>query len=130
MYPLHTNPVPSTSTYIPRPTSTFKPITPASQQPVKAQHKQNHTEEFSPQSSLPCGQPTPVSSNNTTNTPSQNTPPQQMLHPATSMQTYHASPNNHVTQNKQSSPFNTGINPSAQPFIPAAGTQFVSNSPP
>ena len=68
MYPLHTNPLPSTSAFIPRPTSTFQPIVPASPQPVKTQDTQKQNTESSPQSSLPCGQQTPISSNNTTNT--------------------------------------------------------------
>ena len=53
-----------------------------------------------------------------------------MLHLPTSIQTHHALQNNDVMQDKQSSLLNTGINPSAKPFIPAAGTQPVSNTPP
>ena len=49
MYPLLTNPSPSTSTSVPRSTSTFEPISP--QQLTK-----NQNTESSPQSSLPCGQ--------------------------------------------------------------------------
>ena len=61
MYPLPTNPSPSTSTSVPRPTSTFEPIS--------LQQLTNNTEtqntESSPQSSLPCGQRTPASSTST-----------------------------------------------------------------
>ena len=49
MYPIHTNALPSTSTSSPRPTSTFKPISPQ-------QLTENQNTESSPQSSLPCGQ--------------------------------------------------------------------------
>ena len=52
MYPLPTNPSPSTSTSVPRPTSTFKPISP---QQLTNSTENQHTES-SPQSSLPCGQ--------------------------------------------------------------------------
>ena len=128
MYPL-----PSTSTFIPRPTSTFQHIVPASPQPVKTQSTQNQNTESSPQSSLPCGQWTPISSNNTTNTPSQGTPPQPVVHPQpqplTPTQMHHTPPTPHITQNKQPSPLKTDVNPSTQPFIPAAETQPVSSSP-
>ena len=49
MYPLPTNPSPSTSTSVPRPTSTLEPISPQ-------QLTENQNTEASPQSSLPCGQ--------------------------------------------------------------------------
>ena len=49
MYPIHTNALPSTSTFSPRPTSTFEPILPQ-------QLTENQNTESSPQSSLPCGQ--------------------------------------------------------------------------
>ena len=52
MYPLPTNPSPSTSTSVPRPTSTFEPISP--QQLTNSTETQNT--ESSPQSSLPCGE--------------------------------------------------------------------------
>ena len=64
MYPLPTNPSPSTSTSVPRPTSTFEPISP--QQLTNS--TENHNTESSPQSSLPCGQRTPTSSTNTSDT--------------------------------------------------------------
>ena len=52
MYPVPTNPSPSTSTSVPRPTSTFEPI--SLQQLTNS--TENHNTESSPQSSLPCGQ--------------------------------------------------------------------------
>ena len=118
MYPLHTTPLPSSSMFIPRPTPTFQPIIPASQQPVNSQHtnKQQNIES-SPESSLPCGQRTPTHSDSITNTQSQNTPPQPVVpsHPQehTPMQTQNTSPP--TTQNKQPSPIRTDINPSTSP---------------
>ena len=73
MYPLPTNPSPSTSTSVPRPTSTFEPISPQ-------QLTENQNTESSPQSSLPCGQQTPASSTSTSDTSSQHTPPQDINH--------------------------------------------------
>ena len=102
MYPLHTSSLPSTSTFIPRPTSTFEPISP---QQVTTPNTENQNTESSPQSSLPCGQQTPTSSTSTSDTPSQNTLPQLFVHsqpqPRTPTQTHHTSPNpiNHKTYN-------------------------------
>ena len=76
MYPLPTNPSPATSTSVPRPTSTFKSISP--QQLTNSTENQNT--ESSPQSSLPCGQRTHASSTSTSDTPSQHTPPQPFVH--------------------------------------------------
>ena len=95
MYPLPKTPLPSTSGFVPKPTSTFQPIFPASPQPVKTQGAQNQNTESSPQSSLPCGQWTPISSNNTTNTPSQGTHPQPQ--PLTPTQMYHTPPTPCIT---------------------------------
>ena len=64
-YPLHTNSLPSPST--------FEPISP---QQVTTPDTTNQNMESSPQSSLPCGQQTPTSSTNNSDTPSQDTPPQ------------------------------------------------------
>ena len=50
MYPLPQTPVPSTSNFVPRPNSAFRPISPVTGQP---------NNEASPGSSLPCGQGTP-----------------------------------------------------------------------
>ena len=93
MYPLPTNPLPSTSTSVPRPTSTFKPISP--QQLTNS--TENKNTESSPQSSLPCGQRTPTSSTNTLDTPSQHTP----------TQPHHTSPKPHKPQAMQHSPVKT-----------------------
>ena len=65
MYPLHTNLLPSTSTSVPRPTSTFEPISP---QQITTPNTKSQNTESSPQSSLPCGQQTPTSSTNTSHT--------------------------------------------------------------
>ena len=85
MYPLHTNSLPSTST--------FKPFSP---QQVTTPNTKNQNTESSPQSSLPCGQQTPTSSTNTSDTPSQDTPPQPFVHsqpqPCTPTQMHHTSP--------------------------------------
>ena len=100
MYPLHTSSLPSTSTFVPRPTSTFEPISP---QQVTTPNTKSQNTESSPQSSLPCGQQTPTSSTNTSDTPSQNTPPQSFVHsqpqPCTPTQTHHQNPINHKTCN-------------------------------
>ena len=48
MYPLPKTPLPSTSGFVPKPTSTFQPIVPASPQPVKTQGTQNLNTESSP----------------------------------------------------------------------------------
>ena len=48
MYPLPKTPLPSTSGFVPKPTSTFQPIVPASPQPVKTQGTQNQNTESSP----------------------------------------------------------------------------------
>ena len=58
MYPLPTNPSPSISTSVPRPTSTFEPNSPQ-------QLTENQNTDSSPQSSLPCGQQTPANSTGT-----------------------------------------------------------------
>ena len=65
MYPLPQPPLPCTSSFIPRPSSMFQPITPAAPSPVtggiaaKPFHEQQ-SKETSPGSSLPCGQGTPI----------------------------------------------------------------------
>ena len=123
MYPLHTNPLPSTSTFVPRPTSTFEPISP--QQITTPNTKNQNTE-----SSLPCGQRTPTSSTNTSDTPSQDTPPQPFVHsqPHTPTQTHHTSPKSHKPQDIQCSPVKTNINPPTQPSIPDEEAQRVPKS--
>ena len=65
MYPLPQTPLPCTSGFIPRPSSMFRPITPAAPSPtsggvaVNPVHEQQSKETF-PGSSLPCGQGTPT----------------------------------------------------------------------
>ena len=103
MYPLHTNSLPSTSTFVPRPTSTFEPISP---QQVTTPDTTNQNTESSPQSSLPCGQQTPTSSTNNSDTPSQDTPP----------------------QGNQPSPVKTNVNPPTQPSISDEETQQIPKS--
>ena len=73
MYPLHKTPIPSTSGFIPRPTSTFKPVAPAnSQHTADAQNiYQQQSIGSSPGSSLLCGQCTPTASVRNTSTPLQ-----------------------------------------------------------
>ena len=129
MYPLHTNSLPSTSTFVPRPTSTFQPI---SSQQVTTPDTKNQNTESSPQSSLPCGQQTPTSSTNTSDTPSQATPPQPFVHsqpqPFSPTQMHHTSPKPHKPQDKQPSPVKTNVNPPTQPFIPDVETQCIPKS--
>ena len=129
MYPLHTNSLPSTSTSVSRPTSTFQPI---SSQQVTTPDTKNQNTESSPQSSLPCGQQTPTSSTNTSDTPSQDIPPQPFLHsqpqPFTPTQMHHTSPKPHKPQDKQPSPVKTNVNPPTQPSIPDIETQRIPKS--
>ena len=123
------NSLPSMSTFTPRPTSTFKPISP---QQVTTPDTKNQNTESSPQSSLPCGQQTPTSSTNTSDTPSQDTPPQLFVHsqlqPFTPTQMHHTSPKPHKPQDKQASPVKTNINPPTQPSIPDVETQRIPKS--
>ena len=145
MYPPPKTPLPSTSGFVPRPTPTFQPIAPAtSPEPVNT-HNTNGQQntETSPESSLPCGQWTPIGSTSASSTPSQHTPPQLVVppQPATpqshkpdniqlhtqSQKTPQSSP---TTQSIQQSPIRTNTNLATQPFIPAAAThQSVSSSP-
>ena len=101
MYPLPTNLSPSTSTSALRPTSTFEPISPQ-------QLTDNQNTESSPQSSLPCGQQTPASSTNTSDTSSQHTSPQPFVHsqpqPHNPTAMHHTSPKPHKQQDIQHSP--------------------------
>ena len=68
MYPPPKTPLPSTSGYVSKPTPTFQPIAPAtSPEPVNTHHTNRQPNaETSPESSLPCGQWTPVSKHSTT----------------------------------------------------------------
>ena len=63
MYPLPWTPRPSTSGFIPRPSSTFQPIMPAAPSPATEEAKPPQTpqsQESLPGSSIPCGQETPT----------------------------------------------------------------------
>ena len=72
MYPLPKTPLPSTSSFVPRPTPTFQPIAPDTlPETVNTHHTHNPPNiETSPESSLPCGQWAPVGSTSTNSTPS------------------------------------------------------------
>ena len=69
MYPLPQTPLPCASGFIPRPSSMFRPITPAAPSPAtggvaaKPVHEQPSKETF-PGSLLPCGQGTPTAPTN------------------------------------------------------------------
>ena len=65
MYPLPPTPLPCTSGFIPRPSSTFQPITLAAPSPATGgvaakPFNAQQSKETSPGSSLPCGQGTPT----------------------------------------------------------------------
>ena len=77
MYPLPKTPLPSTSSFVPRPTPTFQSIVPdTSPEPVNTHHTNNpQNVETSPESSLPMG------STSTNSTPSQHTPRQLVVPP-------------------------------------------------
>ena len=145
MYPLPKTPLPSTSGFVPRPTPIFQPIAPdASSEPVKTHHtNEPQNAETSPESSLPCGQWTPIGSTSTNSTPTQHTPLQSVVPPQPATPQSHNSDNVHphtqpqktapsspTTQPKQQSPIRTNTNLATQPSIPAAETHHpVSSSP-
>ena len=84
MYLLPKTPLPSTSGFVPRPTPTFQPITPGPPpKAVKTHHTNNpQSVETLPESSLPCGQWTPMGLTSTNSMPSQHpSPPQSVVHP-------------------------------------------------
>ena len=135
---------PPPKTPLPTPTPTVQPITPAaSPEPVNTHHtNEQQNAETSPESSLPCGQQTPIGSTSITSTPSQHTPPQSVVSPQPATPQSHRSDNIHshtqsqqtpqsspTTQSKQQSPIRTNTNLASQPFILAAGKQSVSSSP-
>ena len=90
-------PLPSTLGFVPRPTPTFQPIAPAaSPETVNTHHTNGQPNaETSPESSLPCGQRTPIGSTSITNTPSQHTPPQLVVPPQPATPQLHNSDNIH-----------------------------------
>ena len=138
MYPLPKTPLPSTLGFVPKSTPTFQPIAPDT---VTTHHANNpQSVETSPRSSIPCRQQTPSESTSTNSTPSQHTPPQLVVpQPATSQSTNPSNTPTHAqsnktpqpsspTQLKQQSPIGADVNPSTQPFIPAAETQPVEST--
>ena len=145
MYPPPKTPLPSTSGFVPRPTPTFPPIAPdASPEPVNTHHtNEPQNAETSPESSLPCGQQTPIGLTSTNSTPMQHTPPQSVVPPQLATPHSHNSDNIHLhtqpqktpqssptTQPKQQSPIGTNTNLATQPCIPATEThESVSSSP-
>ena len=102
MYPPPKTPLPSTSGFVPRPTPTFQPIAPStSPEPVNTHHTNGQQNaETSPESSLPCGQWTPIGSTSITSTPSEHTPPQWVVPP----QPLHHSRTIQITYNHTHSP--------------------------
>ena len=137
MYPLPKTPLPSTSSFVPRPTPMFQPIVPDTTTETDNTHHTNNPQnvETSPESSLPCGQWTPMGSTSTNSTPSQHAAPQLVVPPQL------ATPQSHNSNNmpphtqsqktpqssptappKQQSPIETNTNPATQPSIPAAET--------
>ena len=139
MYPLPKTPLPSTLGFVPKPTPTFQPIV----LDTSSIHHANNPQsvETSPGSSLPCGQQTPRESTSTNSTPSQHTTtvscaskPSTLRSPNPSNTPAHTQSNKtpqppSPTQLKQQSTIRTDVNPSTQPFIPAAETQPVSSAP-
>ena len=145
MYPPPRTPLPSTSGFVLKPSSTFQPIASAVPPLAVNTHQTDgqQSAEMSPGSSLPCGQQTPIGSASITSTPSQHTPPQSVvppqpatpqsynlnnIHPHT--QSQHTSQSSPTTQSRQQSPIRTNTNLPTQPFIPAAEThKSMSSSP-
>ena len=141
MHPLLKTPIPSTSGFIPRPTSTFKPVAPANSQHMADPQNiyQQQSIGSSPGSSLPCGQHTPTASVRNTSTPPQvTTPPQpatpQLPNPNSFNTPQHCAHSSSILlpiqQPRQQSPLQTNINPSTQSFIPAAATHTTMSSTP
>ena len=125
MYPLPTNPSPSTSTSAPRPTSIFKPSSPQ-------QLTEDQNTESSLQSSLPCGQRTPAGLTSSSDTPSPHTPPQPFVdsqqQPQIPTPTHHTSPKPHKPQDIPHSPVKTIVNLPTQPPISDEEQQRVPKS--
>ena len=89
MYQLPRTSLPCTSSFVPKPSSTFQPIASAAPPLAVNTHQTDRQQstETSPESSLPCG------SASVTSTPSQHTPPQLVVPPQTATpQSYN--PNN------------------------------------
>ena len=145
MYPQPKTPLPSTSGFVPMPSSTFQPIASAAPPPAVNTHQTDGQQSaaMSPGSSVPCGQWTPIGSISITSTPSQHTPPQSVVPPQPATPQLHSSDNIHshtqsqdtpqsspTTQSRQQSPIRINTNLPTHPFIPAAEThKSVSSSP-
>ena len=129
MYPPPKTLLPSTSGFVPRPTPTFQPIAPATSPEAENTHHTNRQQsaETSPESSLLCGQWTPIGLTSITSTPPQHTPPQSVVPPQPATPQSHNSDNLHshtqsqetpqsspTTQSMQQSPFRTNTNPATQ----------------
>ena len=98
MYPPPKTPLPSTSGFVPKPSSTSQPIASAAPPPVVNTHLTDgqQSAEMSPGSSLPCGQHTPIGSASITSTPSQHTPPQLVVPPQPATPQLHNPDNTHT----------------------------------
>ena len=145
MYPLPKTPLPTTSGFVLRPTPTFQPIIPDTATETANTHHTNNLQNVgtSLESSLPCGQWTPMGSTSTNSTPSQHAPPQLVVPPQLTTPQSHNSnntpPHTQFQKTPQSSPtappqqqfpIGTNTNLVTQPSIPAAEThQPVSSSP-
>ena len=103
MYPPPETPLPSTSGFVPRPTPTFQRIAPAASPETDNTHHTNGQQnaETSPESSLPCGQRTPIGSTSITSTPSQHTPPQSVVPPQPATPQSHKLDNTHTCNPKR-----------------------------
>ena len=107
-------PLPSTSGFVPRRTPTFQPIAPdAFPEPVNTHHtNEQQNAETSPESSLRCGQWTPIGSTSINSTPSQHTPPQSVVPPQPATPQSHNSDNIHPHTQSQKTPQSS---PTTQP---------------
>ena len=117
MYPQHTN--------LSHPTSN-PPRTTSNSQPTST----NNSTEFSPQSSLPCGQRTRAALTSSSDVPSSRTPPQMFTksshQPKIPTHTQQTSPTPHRQQVK--TPLKTNINQSSQSSIVEEDQQCVPKS--
>ena len=119
MYPLHTNSLHSMSTFVPRPTSTFEPISP---QQVTTPDTKIKIQNLHPKVHYPVdnrhlqAQPTLQTHHLRIHLHSRlyiHNHHNHLLPP----QLHHTSPKPHKPQDKQPSPVKTNVNPPTQPFI-------------
>ena len=129
MYPLSQTPLSCTSGFIPRPSSTFQPITLAATSPTtgevatKPKHHEQQSKETSPGSLLQCGQGTPTAPTDSQtpvqqdgNTTHQDTPTNNL--PAHPQFTY-PSVTPQISPSEQQSPIRMQTNPFSQNSIEA-----------